>query len=881
MDHFVHIIQWKFTSSALKVYIICVSHCGGKSDRRKGLYYLNDHIISINCNGYQTFATSMVGQNYFITNFPRSWIAAVRTFPHMRSKETMRALLSRSRSPFSRRKSASELIEDVRQKEEVYVANLKVLQDDGNCEVQLSTDAPEEDTPTIVSMSDNSKESKNSAAPRRGRSVTRLFRRKEPKGPRYHFEQTDGDTISLKTTSSLRTADGSLRTVEGGGNASITTIDGGYGVVNSDSIISGQALSRQSSMGEGSVREVQDALREMEKELKRANRRGKSVSRAKVMDALLNVVDSLEQENQAHLRQLQREIEQEEDTLVFRSFQQDDIPTKGGSLIIRAVSTSSNHGEGDDGTTQESNSIKADEENLSREDEDTASSLEGTNDEASDAESDAESEDEKAEGKNGDDLERKPSITTSLFRSFSLRGRPKEDEVSQDSDSDSDSDSEEDSDEGSGDESVEDGSTVGDTTTGEGTHGATTVDGSEFSRFTGDDGDESTFTDVPRSANCFPFVSTVSCGIGGGVSNKTEKLEKGSVLEKEKEEKEKDKEEKEEKGKEKEEMHSAPPKDITLQEKTRSEVSALDIIQQNVDEKKRQQEEAKATPPKRQSSWQPLSWFSLEDVDQSNMKKAFDDLLWINTDSPSPVRKKKPVMRCPGGYDTADDLEEIKRRRQARKDGSRDAPAYSPPVDEAPRSPTSKRNRAWFRRNRSFRRRRQNGGGGGQEDMLPTKVVVCDMSKQQQDKLRVSPFAFDEATPGMTPASTPESLTPERPTTTRQGTPTRRSTPKGTPTRRSTPKGTPNRRSTPKGTPNRRSTPERTYNRSVSEYSRPVSEYSRPISDYDMPASEYSRPVSERTSSRSTSERTNRRPTSERALRRPSPRRRTNKTFQV
>lgn len=47
-------------------------------------------------------------------------------------------------------------------------------------------------------------------------------------------------------------------------------------------------------LGKNDINDVQAALKEMEKELKLAKRRGKSLSRSQVMDRLLNVVDSLE-----------------------------------------------------------------------------------------------------------------------------------------------------------------------------------------------------------------------------------------------------------------------------------------------------------------------------------------------------------------------------------------------------------------------------------------------------------------------------------------------------------------------------------------------------------------------------------------------------------
>ena len=753
----------------------------------------------------------------------------------------MRALIRRSRSPFSRRKTARELIDDIKEKE------IRVLQDrnEGNqFEMALGyTKLPynDEDSPTIVSVSDNS--GGVAPSPSRGRALTkRFFQRMSParknrdgnqkkqqqkdNSSSYNFEQdgygTDGSLRSIPagedrigTSSTISSSPHTKHTIDGGfGTSSHRTNRQRSAATVADNSLSSSGgtvpISRQGSMGDGSVKDVQAALRKMEKELKRAKRSGRSVSRHKVMDALLGVVGTLEQEDEPPVGNNSSQSETgagdgiEGDVLPFRTFEGDTsgrrpISPIGPQIIIRAMPSR------DDPTDRYAHNEHADEDDDEDDDmsddvsddvsDDGMSSRSGTYDDSrSEGIARVSSEEEDNDDDHDDDsfrsgsfsgtdatrsyveeeLKRPPSLATSLLRSLSRVGLS-------DNDDDDEYDAEEDILNQTKDTSVdvdgnsfqsrndslvqqdkpssplrldtlgkirshsrldddsvrdedEDDDETDDDETGDYTNALT------HSMETTLDDDATAYTDMvtPKPGSCgVELFAPQRCNFGSSANTSQHNTSRSTA---------------------KSQYSKAVPDRTTMTtiqllnkhwaESDRKKVKMAHMNAKNAMNTSGMSGETADTSTDSSdqvlaSKWHALKWLGLEDYDQQDVKKAFDDLLMLNPrqgqedsqagstvdqdtkhelDGVVMLRQRSKSLNAPehdrhrsGNLSSISSTEHNSNNNNKKKKNQKDE------VPKRSRSPPPpRRARSWFRRaNKSFRRKRGSGKGATQDVSSP------------------------------------------------------------------------------------------------------------------------------------------------------------------
>ena len=194
---------------------------------------------------------------------------------------TMKAL-RRSLSPFRRRRNADDLIQEIKLKEEEHMKRSMNIKPEV-VETRVSTRSTSLNTA-------NSVKNYSDPAVTRGRSLSRG-------GSWFQRNKTESKPMPMKQNRDF----GLTNEFTGGEKRerrrhSLTSLPPSPAVTRSRSSSFDRSLPviRQVSLTDNSVMDVTTALRQMETQISTARRQGKRVSRAKVMGALLSVVDQLE-----------------------------------------------------------------------------------------------------------------------------------------------------------------------------------------------------------------------------------------------------------------------------------------------------------------------------------------------------------------------------------------------------------------------------------------------------------------------------------------------------------------------------------------------------------------------------------------------------------
>lgn len=190
----------------------------------------------------------------------------------------------RSLSPFRRRRNADDLIQEIKLKEEEHMKRSMIIKSEARVESRSSTR-------NRTSSRLNTAEKNDSVPEMRGRSLSRggsWFQRNKTEPKLMALTNRDFGFTNEPTDSKKRDRR----------RHSFTTLPPTPAMIRSRSSSIDRSLPtiRQVSLADHAVVDVTTALRQMETQISTARRQGKRVSRAKVMGALLSVVDQLDAE---------------------------------------------------------------------------------------------------------------------------------------------------------------------------------------------------------------------------------------------------------------------------------------------------------------------------------------------------------------------------------------------------------------------------------------------------------------------------------------------------------------------------------------------------------------------------------------------------------